>query len=103
MNIIHTREKGNLEKAKGKREKSGPQDLVSKSTTQPDRTHAHTQARTNETRRNDFPVGLIPQPPILAFDQDGESAEKSIPAFPFHPHSLDELFANPCALQIERY
>ena len=50
----HTREKGKLPEGKGKRERGRPRfEAKFHSTTRP-------RARTNETKRNDFPVGLIP-------------------------------------------
>ena len=48
--------KGKLGGPKGKRENPSPH-LSSNSTWQPDRAHAR-------TKRNDFPVGVTPQPPI---------------------------------------
>ena len=55
------REKGKLAKPKGKRGKVG--NLFWSRTPLSNQT-ARTPARTNETKRNNFPVGLIPQPPI---------------------------------------
>ncbi len=56
------REKGKLEKAEGKREKVGKHFSVriplGKQT-------ARTRGRTEETKRNDFPVGLTPEHPMV--------------------------------------
>ena len=55
------REDGKLAMAKGKKEKVGARiwDRIPLG----DQT-ARTPARTNETKRNDFPAGLPPKPPI---------------------------------------
>jgi len=52
----HTRERENSAGPKGKGKTPSPH-LSSNSTWQPDRAHAR-------TKRNDFPVGVTPQPPI---------------------------------------
>ena len=66
---FHMGEKGKRPATQGKREnsagqkgkgKSPSQDLSSNSTWQPDRAHAR-------TKRNDFPVGVTPQPPIYIY------------------------------------
>ena len=50
------REKGKLAKTKSEGGKGGQHLLRTNSTMQPDRAHA----RTNEKKRNDFPIGLTP-------------------------------------------
>jgi hypothetical protein len=67
-------EKGTRHATQGKRENSAGQkgkgktpsrDLSSNSTWQPDRAHAR-------TKRNDFPVGVTPQPPIYALQTNNQ-------------------------------
>ena len=59
------RKKGKLATAKGKQEKEGTVFWVRVPLgNQTARTHA----RTDDTKRNDFPIGLVPQPPIRMSD-----------------------------------
>ena len=70
---------GNEKWLRAKREKGKPphHDFHSASTLHPHRAHA----RTNETKRNDFPVGLTPQPPIIVTGWFSEAREKGCYCF----------------------
>ena len=85
------RQKGKLPRPKGEREKvASPFEIKFSQATRP---RARTHARSNETKGNDFPVGLTPQPAIFWMRLQKSTNE-------FHELGLNQMLAR--ASEIEK-